>query len=84
MNDAEKELVAIGASVASHCMPCLEYHIEQALALDVPDEEIDEAIAVGQMVSRGATKKYGEFIRAIRVNKETLDDERVNCCKGAS
>ncbi len=78
MTQAEKELILIGASAASHCMPCLDYHIEQALAWDVADEEIDEAIAVGQMVSRGGRKKDGEFSRAILQRKEPLVVERVN------
>ncbi len=84
MNDSQKELVAIGASVTAHCMPCLEYHIGKALALDLSDEEIDQAIAIGQMVNRGATVKYDEFIKAQRKGKRQEDEGGRSGCGGGA
>lgn len=57
------ELVAIGASVAGHCQPCLTYHLAKARELGVADDLIREAVAVGQMVERGAMSAMREFAK---------------------
>lgn len=61
MNDTVKELVAIGASVGAHCQPCLEYHIQAATALGVPDEDIKIAIEIGHKVEKGAMAAMKKF-----------------------
>ena len=47
-----KELVAIGAAITAHCQPCLEYHTAKARELGVSEENIAEAVKVGQQVQR--------------------------------
>lgn len=32
MDERTKELIAVGASVTAHCLPCLQHHIDQAVA----------------------------------------------------
>jgi AhpD family alkylhydroperoxidase len=54
MDEKTKELIAIGASVGSHCQPCLTYHVEKARELGIADEEIRAAIETGHMVEKGA------------------------------
>jgi AhpD family alkylhydroperoxidase len=41
-----KELIAIAASLASHCQGCLEGHIQKALKSGATREEISEAIII--------------------------------------
>ena len=41
-----KELVAIAASLASHCKGCLEGHVKKALKYGATKEEISETIAI--------------------------------------
>ena len=41
-----KELVAIAASLASHCKGCLEGHIKKALKFGATKEELSETIAI--------------------------------------
>jgi AhpD family alkylhydroperoxidase len=41
-----KELIAIAASLASHCKGCLEGHIKKALKSGATKEEISETIAI--------------------------------------
>lgn len=48
----EKELIAIGISVAIRCSHCLKHHISEALKAGATKEEILEAMAVG-MLMRG-------------------------------
>src|SRR5215470_646810 len=46
-----KELVAIAASLASHCKGCLEGHLKKALKYGATKEEISETIAITMGVS---------------------------------
>ena len=41
-----KELVAIAASLATHCKGCLEGHIKKALKYGATKEELSETIAI--------------------------------------
>lgn len=63
MDEKIKELIAIGASIAGHCKPCLQYHIEQAVKLGVDLEEINSAILVGKTVEKGALKAMDNFAK---------------------
>jgi 4-carboxymuconolactone decarboxylase len=54
LDDKTKELIAIGASVASNCCPCVNFHIGKARELNIDDELIKQAAEVGKMVRKGA------------------------------
>lgn len=64
-NDKMTELVAIGASVAANCHPCVKYHVNKAQEIDVDEEDIKEAISVGKMVRKGAAGKMDELTAEI-------------------
>ena len=46
-----KELIAIAASLATHCRGCLEGHIKKALKYGATKEELSETIAITMGVS---------------------------------
>src|SRR5262249_54576039 len=46
-----KELVAIAASLATHCKGCLEGHIKKALKYGATKEELSETIAITMAVA---------------------------------
>src|SRR5438270_4583276 len=46
-----KELIAIAASLATHCNGCLEGHIKKALKYGATKEELSETIAITMGVS---------------------------------
>lgn len=46
----DRELVALGAALASNCVPCIEYHIPQARTAGLTDHEIGEAIRLADNV----------------------------------
>lgn len=46
----ERELVAIGASLASNCIPCVAYHIAKARKLGLSEAHISEAIELADKV----------------------------------
>jgi AhpD family alkylhydroperoxidase len=49
-----KELIAIAASLATHCKGCLEGHIKKALRYGATKEELSETIAITMGVSAAA------------------------------
>ena len=79
MNEKMKELIAIGASIAGHCQPCLTYHVAQARTMGIADHDIGDAIAVGHMVEKGAMAAMHEFEKdVIRTPKQ----QNATCCVG--
>jgi len=60
-----EELVAIGASLAANCRPCLKYHTRKALENGASNEEITEAIEVGKRVRTGAESKMDQFASSL-------------------
>ncbi|MCL2337190.1 MAG: carboxymuconolactone decarboxylase family protein [Firmicutes bacterium] len=57
------ELIAIGASVAANCLPCLQTHKQNALAAGLTEQEITEAINVGKVVRAGAAGSMDQLIK---------------------
>ena len=49
-----KELIAIAASLATHCNGCLEGHIKKALKYGATKEELSETIAITMGVGAAA------------------------------
>ena len=62
LDDETKELIAIGCSVAANCHPCVKHHVGKARKMDVNAEAIDEAVAVGQMVRKGAAGEMDKLL----------------------
>ena len=54
LNLKEKELVAVGVSVAAGCKPCTNYHIKKVREAEVSDEEIKQAISDAMCVRNSA------------------------------
>lgn len=56
MDEKIKELVAMGASAAANCHPCMDHHLAKCDELGIDRNEVVEAVKVGLMVNRGAEK----------------------------
>ena len=52
LNSREHELVAIGAAVASNCIPCIEHHIEAARKAGLTDTELAAAVELADSIKR--------------------------------
>ena len=52
LNNREQELVALGAAIASNCVPCIEYHIPEAGRAGLSDSQIKEAVRIADKVRR--------------------------------
>jgi 4-carboxymuconolactone decarboxylase len=57
LNMKEQELVAIGAAIASNCIPCIKYHIPQAKAAGLTDAQILAAVDLAEKVRSVPAKK---------------------------
>lgn len=66
LDERTVKLIAVGASVAGNCLPCLETSLAQALENGADEQEIAEAIGVGKMVRKGAASKMDQFIASLR------------------
>ncbi len=73
MDEQMKELVAIGASAAANCHPCLDHHLAKCDELGIDREEVIAAVKVGLMVNRGAEdairKKAREILGEAAIEK---------------
>ena len=49
----QKELIAVGISVATDCESCMQWHIEQAAAAGASEPEVLEAVEVGIEMTGG-------------------------------
>ncbi len=58
-----KELIAIGASAAVNCRPCLAHHLAECDRLEIDRAEVKIAVEIGMMVNRGAASKTREYIQ---------------------
>ena len=67
LSDKVKELVAVGASITANCQPCLQHHVEKALAFGADSEEVKAAIEVGKRVRKGASAKMDAFSSGMEV-----------------
>jgi AhpD family alkylhydroperoxidase len=45
-----RELIAVGASIAGNCMPCLRYHFAEAIKQGCTVGEIEEAVELAKRV----------------------------------
>jgi AhpD family alkylhydroperoxidase len=81
MDDRIKELIAIGASVAGHCQPCLTYHVTKARDIGIEEDEISEAIDVGHMVEKGAMSAMRDFAKGVM---DAPAGKASDCCTGRS
>ena len=54
LDERTKKLIAVGASVACNCHPCLEHHLGEAQSMRIEAPLIEEAIEAGRAVRAGA------------------------------
>jgi AhpD family alkylhydroperoxidase len=61
-----KELIAIGSSVAANCHPCVKHHVGKAREMEIAEDDIRQAIGVGQMVRKGAADQMDKLLEEIK------------------
>lgn len=71
LNPRERELVTLGAALASNCIPCIDRHIPLARKLGLTDFQIREAIELADQVRQVPAKNV--LAEAARVLDDTLE-----------
>lgn len=81
LNAKERELVAIGAAIASNCTPCMEFHIPAAREAGLSDKQILFAIKIAEAVKKVPAEAVRARSLSILEAKETdiCDDPGCIC-----
>lgn len=58
MDPQTEELIALAASCAANCVPCLEYHLPKARENGAAVDQIEEALRIARMVKTNASRKW--------------------------
>jgi len=75
LNNREQELVALGAAIASNCVPCIEYHIPEAGRAGLSNSQIKEAVQIADKVRRVPARMVMDTALArIEENPNGLDE----------
>lgn len=82
MDERTKELIAIGASAAVNCHPCLDYHLAECRRIGIEGEEIRTAIEVGMAVNRGAAAKTRAKVDSLLGGASHKTEDAVGCGYG--
>ncbi len=65
MDEKTKELIALGASVACNCHPCVQFHTDKAQQMGIDAGDINTALEVGKMVRQGAAGQMDKLLNKI-------------------
>ena len=85
----DRELVALGAALASNCVPCIEFHVPAARKAGLGDAEIAEAIGIadrirrmpaGKVLEAAQTQLTGSTAVAAAACCEPSDKAGKSCC----
>ncbi len=79
MDERMKELIAIGASAAVNCHPCLAHHLAECDRLGIDRAEVKIAAEVGMMVNRGAASKTRDYTQALLGTEESRKEATSGC-----
>ncbi len=81
MNDASKILVALGASAAANCRPCMDHHLTRAREAALPESDVRVALELGMKVSQGAQAKTRDYVGGLLEGSEAgVAKESTSCC----
>ena len=80
LDERTMRLIAVGASVAANCQPCLQSHVTKALEEGLVEIDIAVAIEIGQMVRRGAAAKIDKFALSLTEDNPVFESATVGGC----
>jgi 4-carboxymuconolactone decarboxylase len=85
LSDRDRELVAIGAAIASNCVPCIEYHVPAARNAGLDNAEIKEAVSLADKVKRVPARKVLETARSLLGQEDgkvavAESEDEASCC----
>lgn len=75
LTEKEKALIAIGASIASGCQPCVERLVQAARAAGACDRGVRLAVETALAVRESATRAMDQWAEQCQGSRPELDDE---------
>lgn len=82
LDEKTQELIALGASYAVNCKPCMEYHRKKAEKAGATTAEMLSAVAVGEKVRNGAHTKSKAVVKEVfgEIECEACFEQGGTCC----
>lgn len=84
LNPCEYELVAIGAAIASNCVPCIEYHIPEARKAGLTDAQILEAVQLAEKLKQVPARKVLDAAKKLLEPLQPVSTEQGQGCGAAA
>jgi AhpD family alkylhydroperoxidase len=78
------ELIAVAASVAAHCQPCLTYHVASARGMGIGEDRVRDAMAIGHRVEKGAVEAMRSFSKQVFDGGPAAAPQPPACCSGTT
>ncbi len=76
MDPKTKGLVAIAASIATNCQPCMKYHLKIARSSGATEEEIKDMMEMAKAVKMKSAMVMDEFAEEILSSAQKSSNER--------
>jgi len=76
----DRELVALGAALASNCEPCVEYHVAEAQKAGLTGGEIAAAIALADKIRQVPARKVLATAQRLTAGSEAAQPAASACC----
>jgi len=70
LDEKTKELVALGASLAGNCLPCLRYHYKKCRELGIAVDDLDEALETAKTVKEVPINKIYQVANSLLESEE--------------
>jgi AhpD family alkylhydroperoxidase len=83
VTDAVRELVAIGAAVASNCESCFKYHYNEARKLGVSKDDMRLAVDTAQAVKDAPARSVLALADKYLADRRVASSQASPCCSGA-
>lgn len=82
MDKKTEEMIALGVAYGINCQFCMEYHKKKAIEAGVTEEEMRQAIRIGEQVKTGAAKKTKASAKKLfgEIAEEPCCPPQSECC----
>ncbi len=78
MDEKQKILISIGSAIACNCIPCYEHYWLKAKQKGICENDVFEAVAIGEKVKSGAAMAIKNTVDLIKKGELADDDIGVN------
>ena len=76
----DRELVALGAALASNCEPCVSHHVAEAQKAGLTSGEIAAAIALADNIRQVPARKVLATAQRLTAGSEAAPSAEAACC----